>query len=441
MGRRSKEKQGENKGLGIMGLLNKDTQPVVEHAVQSNLKFQSMKGGLQAQVTDLQTKNFLLDDENSAVKALKDYLGSVARDSERRNYEHRIEVEKELTESSEKLRTLEKRFAELKAEAAKVQENFLAVEDEHAKLLRAEKLKRLNASVGEALLREEQDLQQADTRDKRGAIAQLEKRLGEADTIFRADTRYAEVVAENEQLRERVKRSEKELFDINYRAKEMEVLRKLAEQNRDTETELKRQAEHELDRNRVRLQERKEEFDRKMADKKNKVDAEPDLRRLQAQLTKKDKELADLRKKLETAEANYRRLREDIVKLEIHSELVKADNAKAADQDKALTIEANNAELEMNKAHIETERSENDLAKVASDRDEAVSRLRKLEEELTYLTAKYDFLEQNVHLDEDMKNVKIDELRTIAQSNLVVNDTINDLMAKWEQMRKFSREG
>lgn len=46
-----------------------------------------------------------------------------------------------------------------------------------------------------------------------------------------------------------------------------------------------------------------------------------------------------------------------------------------------------------------------------------------------------------MHLDEDMKNVKIDELRNIAQANLVVNDTISDLMGKWDQMRKFSREG
>lgn len=73
-----------------MGLLNKDTQPVVEHAVQSNMKFQSMKGGLQAQVNDLETKRFLLDDENMAVKALKDYLTVVAKEAERKNFENRI---------------------------------------------------------------------------------------------------------------------------------------------------------------------------------------------------------------------------------------------------------------------------------------------------------------------------------------------------------------
>lgn len=76
---------------------------------------------------------------------------------------------------------------------------------------------------------------------------------------------------------------------MNYKAKEMDELRKLAERNREVETELKRQAEHELERSKVRLQERREEFERKMNDRKSKVDAEPDNRKLQAQLTKKDK--------------------------------------------------------------------------------------------------------------------------------------------------------
>lgn len=42
------------------------------------------------------------------------------------------------------------------------------------------------------------------------------------------------------------------------------------------------------------------------------------MRKIQATLTKKDRELTDLRKKLETSEGNYKKLREDIVKLTMH---------------------------------------------------------------------------------------------------------------------------
>lgn len=119
-----------------MGLLNKDQQPVVEHAVQSNMKFQSMKGNLQGIVNDLHTKNFMLEDENLAVKAEKDYLTGISKDTERKNFENRIEVEKELTDNSEKLRTLQRRFSELTAENNKVTDNFRGIEDDYDKLLR-----------------------------------------------------------------------------------------------------------------------------------------------------------------------------------------------------------------------------------------------------------------------------------------------------------------
>jgi len=41
-----KEKQKENKGMGIMGLLNKDQNPVVSHAISSNNKYSEMKNKL-----------------------------------------------------------------------------------------------------------------------------------------------------------------------------------------------------------------------------------------------------------------------------------------------------------------------------------------------------------------------------------------------------------
>ncbi len=67
-----------------------------------------------------------------------------------------------------------------------------------------------------------------------------------------------------------------------------------------------------------------------MADRKGKVEAEPDLRKLQVTFTKKDRELNDLKKKLETSEANYKRLREDIIKLTMHYDELKKDNARLA---------------------------------------------------------------------------------------------------------------
>ena len=63
-----------------------------------------------------------------------------------------------------------------------------------------------------------------------------------------------------------------------------------------------------------------------------------------------------------------------------------------------------------------------------------------MEEEAEYLGAKQEHLQKSVDIDEEMKNVKIEQLTVLAQSNTGLNDTIGDIMEKWQQIIKFSRE-
>ena len=57
-----------------MGLLNKDQNPVVTHAITSNAKFSEMKTQLSNAVNNANAGYLRLDDENYAVKAQRDYL-------------------------------------------------------------------------------------------------------------------------------------------------------------------------------------------------------------------------------------------------------------------------------------------------------------------------------------------------------------------------------
>jgi len=57
-----KEKQKENKGMGIMGLLNKDQNPVVTHAITSNNKYADMKSQLSLLVNTAEADYIKLDD-------------------------------------------------------------------------------------------------------------------------------------------------------------------------------------------------------------------------------------------------------------------------------------------------------------------------------------------------------------------------------------------
>ena len=60
--------------MGIMGLLNKDQNPVVTHAVTSNNKYSDMKNNLSQQVNSAEFDYIRLDDENFAVKAQRDFV-------------------------------------------------------------------------------------------------------------------------------------------------------------------------------------------------------------------------------------------------------------------------------------------------------------------------------------------------------------------------------
>jgi hypothetical protein len=60
--------------MGIMGLLNKDQNPVVTHAITSNDKYSDMKNKLSLMVNSAEVEYFKLDDENFSVKAERDFI-------------------------------------------------------------------------------------------------------------------------------------------------------------------------------------------------------------------------------------------------------------------------------------------------------------------------------------------------------------------------------
>lgn len=68
-----------------MGLLNKDQNPVVTHAISSNDKFSEMKNKLEKVANEAEAENLRLQNENFAVKAQKDYLEKLNLKEEQKN--------------------------------------------------------------------------------------------------------------------------------------------------------------------------------------------------------------------------------------------------------------------------------------------------------------------------------------------------------------------
>jgi hypothetical protein len=100
--------------MGIMGLLNKDQNPVVTHAVTSNNKYSDMKNQLSQLVNTAHVDYIRLDDENFAVKAQRDYAEKNSLKEEQKNIENKIYVDKVLADYREKLGDQIKKLKDLR---------------------------------------------------------------------------------------------------------------------------------------------------------------------------------------------------------------------------------------------------------------------------------------------------------------------------------------
>ena len=63
--------------------------------------------------------------------------------------------------------------------------------------------------------------------------------------------------------------------------------------------------------------------------------------------------------------------------------------------------------------------------------------LKVLEEECVRLKAKLKYLNENFSFQEILGGVNIDDLKSTVTNNLVVNDTINNLLSRWDNIKKF----
>ena len=115
-------------------------------------------------------------------------------------------------------------------------------------------------------------------------------------------------------------------------------------------------------------------------------------------------------------------------------------NAEKEEEIKKKTVILNETDAEMRKAELESDKVNSDVKNVEGELREARKRMEELEEECEYLRAKEDHLNRSIDMDEGIRQVKVEQLTNLMTSNMGLNTTITDLMGKWEQIIKFSRE-
>lgn len=65
-----------------------------------------------------------------------------------------------------------------------------------------------------------------------------------------------------------------------------------------------------------------------------------------------------------------------------------------------------------------------------------VSAINMMSGENQEMREKLEYLKKKVEINEQLKNIDLEELKLIAKSNLVMNNNITDLISKWENLNE-----
>ena len=140
--------------MGIMGLLNKDQNPVVSHAISSNNKYSEMKNKLAGLVNTAEVQYLKLDDENYAVKAQRDHVERNSLKEEEKNIKHKMYVDKELLENNDALKQNEKRLQEIRQQNNRMKLNHDQISKDWQELTTKETTKKLFRDINNDLQNE-----------------------------------------------------------------------------------------------------------------------------------------------------------------------------------------------------------------------------------------------------------------------------------------------
>jgi hypothetical protein len=438
-----KEKSAQEEALGgnynfaKMGL--NDGKPSVDHIMTTTNKMKYMK-------TDLTRQTNLLDQDLLKQKELNTIALAKLKNLEAHVAEYDEKLGKTLSVNGEastlmrtKLLTEKQQKEDVEIEIMKVKKVLDKVLDDNARLKKETELRKLYEGLAQKAFEEDEKMDEETSEAKIKEIDILQVQKAELFIAMEKDPELRNLRKENEDLQKRAKELEALLDRTNYKVLETETMELLSLKKKEEDQEIKKKLQAELDKWKDQLEETKKSNELKVERKLREAES-PMIKEIQADFLKEKHELTELRTKLVNVDkqeteyfidqANRTRYRDTLVKKKEENEAV---NNELHEKIRALDPEENELKL-----IVEDLRIKNSEAREARMKLEI--KLREVEEENITLLSKFQFLQKNINLEEDMKKFNIEELRSVVQANQTVNDTIADFMGKWDNLRKFSKQ-
>jgi hypothetical protein len=116
------------------------------------------------------------------------------------------------------------------------------------------------------------------------------------------------------------------------------------------------------------------------------------------------------------------------------------DNENQIVKEKELKIEMVDLKNSINQLEIVTEENQNILENLESENGRIKIQNEKLEIDIKSINKKIEEIQQKIELNSILRDVDVNELKMLCQNNAIVNNSINSLMSKWDNIQGKLKE-
>ena len=415
------------------------TEMPTDHLLQAKDKFQELYKEQKCHVGELQDKDLELKQEVEILEEKKKFLKEsldVISHKAKNSKEH---MDIKVAEQKTKLAMATKARDELSEREQKIKNQLLETKAENEKLDKVVKAKSLEERIRKEIHEEE--------------IARLEKILLEKETLLNAnrtkkeellklireDSRLESLRTRKELLEKNLLEKENELTCVSYKVLEAEHLQKLAVQQKEAEADERRNLADEYERLRSLLEET-EKINELKVQRKIKENEALELRKVEAQLLREQRELVDIKEKTSSVHLVYKKLKGEVEQMENRASVQKKDL-----EDKKEKLEAIQKKLnELRPQLVEKRAMFDELTfkenSILREKEELEKELEHLDLQNSITKRKIEFINKNFDFGKIMNMLRVDDLKQQLNDNLQASEAIASLIQKIDTLKEIQRK-
>ena len=430
-----KEREAEiQKSGGFTQLFNDERDPST-HILQLKTKYAGMRKKMEDQILELNDKKREVTGLNVSLKARLDTLQKLEKDAY-------LKLQEYSQKGNEKLNNLNGDFISKNNERVELEANnnlqknnlnneLKRNEDLEYEITSGTEMDKMSKENFEGEMKLVEDM----TALKIKVYDETNNKIKEKDAITTEEPYYKTELEKNEGYKTKIKDLEKKLLEFNTQAEGMQIVNDyIVKKKNDVINERKKYVDlnvelrHEIDAknqlNQIRIQ------------KKVKEHNSEEIQDLNNKLNDHNEKITDQENNLQKILENIKKYTNEIILKKIqlnHFEEQRKELTESTDEKmKELTdlrtkLEELTNQNEELKAKIGKEKTDNDLNR---------NRNKLLAEEYSAISSKYDFITQNYDYTTNLKRIKMEDLKNLAETNNMVNGTIDTFVDKVGNFKK-----